>query len=245
MKNTLLQSLGLFLLATAGLFITSCNPDDKTPTVKEYGKVMLVHAAPSAPAVDILVDGSKSISASLSYTQNSGYFQVEAGTTKRKIVTKTVTGATVDSVNIEIKKDGGYSYFAYIDNDVPKTARVLAATDNLAAPTAGKAKVRLIHLISDIPSNIPIDVEAVTPGAVSTARNDFTNVKFKDVKDFIEIAKGTYDLKIKQTGTTTVILTVPSVTITEAKIYTLIANGFATKSATDPQGPKVTTILNN
>lgn len=245
MKNALLKSLGLFLLAIAGLFTTSCNPDDTTPTVKEYGKVMLVHAAPGAPAVDILVDGSKSISASLSYTQNSGYFQVEAGATARKIVTKTVTGAIVDSVNIRINKDVGYSYFAYIDNDAPKTARVLAATDNLAAPTAGKAKVRLIHLISDIPGNIAIDVEAVLPGGVSSARNDFTNVKFKDIKDFIELAKGTYDLKIKQTGTTSVILTVPSVTITDGKIYTLIANGFATKLNTDPQGPKVTTILNN
>jgi Domain of unknown function (DUF4397) len=245
MKNTLLKSLGLFLLATAGFFITSCNPDDTTPAVKEYGKVMLVHAAPSAPAVDIYVDATKSNTSTLSYTQNSGYFQVEAGATARKIVTKTVTGATVDSVNIKINKDVGYSYFAYIDNDAPKTARVLAATDNLAAPTAGKGKVRLIHLISDIPGNIAIDVEAVAPGGVSTARNDFTNVKFKDIKDFIEIAKGTYDLKIKQTGTTSVILTVPSVTITDGKIYTLIANGFATKLNTDPQGPKVTTILNN
>ncbi len=245
MKNTLLQSLGLFLLATAGFFITSCNPDDTTPTVKEYGKVMLMHGAPSAPAVDIYVDGTKSNTAALSYTQNSGYFQVEAGATARKIVTKTVTGATVDSVNIKINKDVGYSYFAYIDNDAPKTARVLAATDNLAAPTAGKGKVRLVHLISYLPAGIAIYVEAEAPGAVSTPRNDFTNVKFKDIKDFIEIAKGTYDLKIKQTGTTSVILTVPSVTITDGKIYTLIANGFAAKLNTDPQGPKVTTILNN
>lgn len=245
MKNLKLQSLFMAFVAASMLFVTSCTPDEETPAVKEYGKMMLFHGAPGAANLDIYVDGTKGNTTALAYNSASNYFNVEAGATAHKIITKTAAGATVDSVSLKVNKDVGYSYFAYVDNDAPKTTRVLAATDNLAAPTAGKAKVRLVHLISDVPGNIAIDVEAVAPGGVASSRNDFTNVKFKDIKDFVEIAKGTYDMKLKLTGTTSVLFTVPNVTLTDGKIYTLVANGFAAKLNTDPQGPKVTTILNN
>lgn len=232
-------------LVAATLLITSCNPDEATPTVKEYGKMLLFHGAPGAANLDIYVDGTKGNSTTVAYTNNSGYFNVEAGTTTHKILFKTASGTTVDSSSIKVNKDVGYSYYAYVDNDAAKTTRVLASTDNFAAPTAGKAKIRLVHLISDITNNIGVDVEAVTPGGVASSRNDFTNVKFKDVKDFIEIAKGTYDLKVKLTGTTNLILTVPNVSLTDGKIYTLVANGLSAKLVTDAQGPKITTINNN
>jgi hypothetical protein len=241
----ILSIVSIFTLSI--FFVTSCKPDSDPVVVKEYGKIMLFNGAVGAAALDLYVNGTKTNATSLAYGTNSPYTQIEAGTAGHKILTKTVTGATIDSVPaLKANKDVGYSYYAYKDNDAASTVRVLATTDALTLPAAGKGKVRLVHLISDIPLNGGVDVEAVTPTTgVATSRNDFTNVKFKESRDFIEIAKGTYDLKVKSTGTTNVLFTVPNVTIVEGKITTLVAHGLSVKINTDPQTNKVTIIANN
>jgi Domain of unknown function (DUF4397) len=235
-----------FLAFSTILLSSSCNGDDPaTPTVKEYGKLLLFHGAPGAPAVDLFLNSTKQTTTSLVYGLNSGYVQVEAGTTVNKIQTKTATGVQIDSIGLKVNKDVGYSNYAYVENDAAKSVKVLVSTDVLTLPAATKAKVRLVHLISDIAGNVAVDVETVAPGGVASARNDFTNVKFKDIKDFIEIAKGTYDVKIKLTGTTNLLLTVPNITLAEGKIYTLVAYGLSAKVNTDAQSAKVAIINNN
>jgi hypothetical protein len=241
MKTAKILSI-LSIFSISLFFVTSCTPDVEPVAVKEYGKVLLFHGAVGAPAVDLYVNGAKSNATTLSYGAYSPYAQIEAGTITNKILTKTVTGATIDSVSLRANKDVGYSYYAYNE---PNSVKVITTTDALSLPAAGKGKVRLVNLIPDIPSNGGIDIEAVAPGAISTSRNDFTNVKFKESRDFVEIAKGTYDLKVKNTGTVTVLFTVPNVTITEGKITTLVAHGLSVKINTDPQTNKITIIANN
>jgi hypothetical protein len=234
------------LLMLTTLFFTSCQPDDSLPvTPKEYGKAMLFNGNPGGAAVDLLINNTKQTTTSVAYGLNSPYVQVEAGTTTYKFLVKASTGANIDSASLKVNKDVGYSFFSYLDNDANKSIRLLPATDALTAPSAGKAKIRLVHLISDIPGGVAVDVEAVAPGGVATPRNDFTNVKFKDIKDFIEIAKGKYDIKVKLTGTVNLLLTIPNVEFIEGKIYTLVAHGIAAKVNTDPLAAKVTTINNN
>ena len=243
LKNLLITST---LLISSILFITSCKPDKIDETLKVYGKVMLVHTAPGAPAVDLLIGGVKKNTDSIVYTKNSAYYDIEVSTSNYVITTKySKSGTRLDSAGVKAIKNTGFSYFTYIDNDAAKSVRVLASTDNLNLPAAGKAKVRFVNLIPDIPNNVAVDVEAVAPGTIPTPRNDFTNVSFKTIKDFVEINKGTYDFKIKQTGTTNVILTVRDVVITEGKLNTFVANGFAAKLNTDPLGLKVTVVSNN
>ena len=242
-KNLSITST-LFILSI--LFITSCKPDKIDETLKVYGKVMLVHAAPGVPAFDLLIGGIKKNTDSIVYTKNSPYYDIEVTTSNYVITTKySKAGTRLDSVGVKAIKNTGFSYFTYIDNDLAKSVRVLASTDNLTLPAAGKAKVRFVNLIPDIPNNVAVDVEAVVPGGLPSSRNDFTNVAFKSIKDFVEINKGTYDFKIKQTGTTNVILTIANVTLTEGKLNTFVANGFAAKLNTDALGPKVTVINNN
>ena len=243
-KNLSITST-LFILSI--LFITSCKPDKIDETLKVYGKVMLVHAAPGVPAVDLLIAGVKKNTDSIVYTKNSAYYDIEVTTSNYVITTKySKAGTRLDSAGVKAIKNTGFSYFTYIDNDAAKSVRVLASTDNLTLPAAGKAKVRFVNLIPDIPNNVAVDVEAVVPGGLPSSRNDFTNVSFKGIKDFTEIAKGTYDFKIKYTGTTNVVFTLQNAVITEGKIYTFVANGFKSQSnANDPLNPKVTLVNNN
>ena len=241
MKSFLL-SLGTAFLTTIAIISTSCNPDDPTPTTKEYGKMMFTHVASGAAAVNLSVNGTKITTNALAYGDTLGYRQVEAGTKVNKIVVSKTTGIGVDSVNLQTTKDKAISYYLYIDNDKDKSSRILTSTDDLTSPAANKAKVRFINLISDVPNNIALDLEAVAPGTQNaSARNDVTNTKFKEIKDFVEINKGTYDFKIKQTGTTIVLFTATNVSLSAGKIYTFVTNGFNQTA----NSQKLTVISNN
>jgi hypothetical protein len=145
---------------------------------------------------------------------------------KRVIKLDSKTG-NVATDSFALNKDVNYSIFTYTDTGAAKT-RNLLASDNLAAPTTGKVKLRVAHFISD--ANFECDIEAVTPGQSPSARNDFSALKFKNVTDFIEIAPSTYEFKVKLKGTTSVLFTVPPVKLDADKIYTMVARGYLYKA---------------
>ncbi len=146
-------------LTSATLFISlvmlsSCKKDEEV--TKSYAKVLVTHASPNAPGVDLLVDNSKQNTAALSFPSNTGYLQVEAGTRNIK-VNVSGTSTTVINADLALSNDQYYSVFA-IDSVSKISALVL--TDDLTAPASGKAHVRFVHLSPNAPA---VDV-AVTGG---------------------------------------------------------------------------------
>ena len=241
---TLRFSKPIIALATAALFFTSCTPDEPTPTVvKEYGKIQVFHAAVDAPAINFQVDGTKINLDSIVYSKGSPYYEALLTTGKKTIfkITTSKTGQAISTDSLLLNsKDVGYSVFVYQDKDAAKTIRTLYGPDNLLAPAAGKAKVRLVHLIPD--ANVNIDVEAVAPGAVATTNSQYSNVAFPNLGNYVELAKGTYDFKVKISGTKNLLFSVPNVTFEEGKIYTLVARGLV--NAVAPRGAAVSIITN-
>lgn len=148
-------------LTSATLFISlvmlsSCKKDEEV--TKSYAKVLVTHASPNAPGVDLLVDNSKQNTAALSFPSNTGYLQVEAGTRNIK-VNVSGTSTTVINADLALSNDQYYSVFA-IDSVSKISALVL--TDDLTAPASGKAHVRFVHLSPNAPA---VDV-AVTGGGL-------------------------------------------------------------------------------
>ena len=234
----------IIALATAALFFTSCTPDEPTPTVvKETGKIQVFHAAVDAPAIDFQIDSKKVNLDSIIYSKGTAYYETELTAGKKTLfkimAAKTGQAISTDSLLLN-SKDVGYSVFIYQDKDAAKTIRSLYGPDNLLAPAAGKAKVRLVHLIPD--ANVNIDVEAVAPGAVATTNSQFSNISFPNLANYVELAKGTYDFKVKISGTTNLLFTVPNVPFEEGKIYTLVARGLV--NAVAPRGAAVSIITN-
>ncbi len=220
----------ILLLATVALFFTSCKPDPEpvAPIVKTYGKIQVFHAAVDAPAIDFQVDGLRINADSLPYAKGTPYYSAELFTGKktvfRALLAKTSQLISTDSLTLN-SGDVGYSVFVYQDKDAAKTVRTLNTSDDLLAPAAGKAKVRFVHLISDALVNV--DVEAVPSGGSATVNNTFPNLAFPKVSPFVELASGTYDLKIKISGTTNTLLNVTGVVVEAGKIYSLVARGYA------------------
>jgi Domain of unknown function (DUF4397) len=209
-------------LALTTIFTTSCKKDD----AKEEAKVLVVHASPDAPGVDLLIDNTKVNSAALAFPKNTGYLTVTAG--KRNVkVNATGTATSVINADVDFAKDKNYSVFA-IDSLKDITAVVIE--DNLAAPAAGKAHVRFIHLSPNAPA---VDV-AVDGGAVV-----FGNAKFKDATAFTPLAAGDYDLEVRVAGTQQVALDLDKITLQAGKIYTVFARGFLNGAGAQALGAEI------
>jgi hypothetical protein len=221
----------LMLLAMLpAMAFTSCDDDDEV--VLENASVMVVHASPDAPGVDLLINNTKINNAALMFPSNTGYLNVPSGTQNVKI-NAAGTSTTVIEANLDLEPGEDYSVFAIntLDNIEP-----LVLEDDLTAPADDMAHVRFVHLSPDAPA---VDI-AVQGGPVL-----FSNREFKSATDFTPVAAGTYTLEVRPAGTTTVALTIPDVMIMDGMIYTVFARGFLSPPAGSTNALGAEIIMNN
>ena len=192
-------------------------------------QVMLIHASPNAPAVDLYVDNGQTVY-SLPFPAKAGYFEVSGGLRNFK-VNVTGTSTSVIDANIDFIKNKIYSIFAV---DSIAKIQTLLIEDDLSTPAAGNAHVRFIHLSPNAPA---VDITTTTGAVV------FGNKSFKEYTDFTPLAAGSYDLQVRLQGTDTVVLELPGINLQDGKIYTVFARGFAGGSGA--QEINVEIIVNN
>jgi len=212
------------ILATSIFTLSSCEDDVKVT----YGNVLVTHASPDAPGVDLLVDDVKVNTQPLTYPGNTGYLAAESGTRNIKV---NVAGTTTTVINgdLDLEADEYYSVFA-VDEVAEITALVLV--DDLTMPAAGKAHVRFVHLSPDAPA---VDIAVANGGAVV-----FPNVAFKGFTAFTPLDAGVaYNLEVRVAGTSTVALVLPPVTLTAGKIYTVFAKGFLAGTGAQALGAEI------
>lgn len=217
---------------TTGLFIavialSSCT---ETPAPTPKSKVIVTHASFDAPGVDLLVDGTVINTSALTYPNNTGYVELNAGTRNIK-VNAAGTSTTVINADINFEENKNYSLFAC--NTLAAIEAVLTE-DNLGAPASGNAHVRFFHLSPDAPA---VDV-AVDGGSVV-----FSNFTFKQVSAFTPLPAGAYDLEVRLAGTSTVALDLAPITLDNGKIYTVFAKGSVAGSGATALGAEI--IVNN
>lgn len=220
------------LLSTVALGFTACSDDEEsTPTpTNSTARVLVAHASPDAPGVDLLVDNSKVNTTALAFLGSTGYLTVNAGTRNIK-VNAAGTSTTVINADIPFTANKNYSIFA-IDS-LSKISAVLVE-DDLTAPASGKAHVRFIHLSPNAPA---VDV-ALTGGAVV-----WGDYSFKEASNFVPLDAGTYNLEVRLAGTSTVVLPLPNIALTAGKIYTVYAKGFVGGAGAQALGAQI--IVNN
>jgi hypothetical protein len=228
MKKLMKQSM-IGVLFAASLFMTACDDDDTV--TKTFAKVLVAHASPNAPGVDLLVDNNKVNTSALPFPSNTGYLSVESGARNFK-VNVSGTATTVINANITLAENKNYSLFAV--DSVAKISAVLLE-DDLTAPAAGKAHVRFVHLSPNAPA---VDVAVASTGTVV-----FANRAFKQTSAFTPLNAGTYNLDVRVAGTSTVALVLPAITLSAGKIYTVFAKGFLGGAGAQALGAEI--IANN
>ena len=220
----------LFTMLTfvAVLSLAACSDDENTtaPTPTPKANVLVVHASPDAPGVDLLVDNTVA-GTNLTFPNNTGYLQVNAGTRNVK-VNVTGTSTTVIQANLNLMENKSYSVFAV--NQV-SAIEPLVFEDNLTSPASGKAHVRFIHLSPNAPAvNITL-----TDGTIV-----FGNVSFKGSVDFTPLNAATYNLQVRDAATNqTVVLELPNITLQAGKIYTVFAKGLLGGSGNQALGAQI------
>ena len=101
----------------------------------EQAQVMVVHASPNAPAVDVRINNAVALSG-VAFPSNSAYTAVNAGTTNIKVSPAGTTTYVIDA-NVNLAANTNYSVFAV---DSVNKIKAAVVTDNLATPASGKAR---------------------------------------------------------------------------------------------------------
>ena len=221
-------------MAMLSMAVISCDDDDDDMEVAK-AQVMVVHASPNAPNVDVRVNNAVALT-NVAYPTNSMYTAVNAGSTNIKVSPTGTTNNVIDAT-VNLNANTSYSVFA-----IDSVAKIKAAvvSDNLTAPAAGKAHVRFFHFSPNAPA---VDI-AVAGGPVL-----FSNRSFNDqgtnanLANFTEVNAGNYTLEVRAAGTTPALLTIPNVNLMAGKIYTVFAKGFAGGTGAQALGAQV--IMNN
>jgi len=222
-----IKYLSMFLILVLGITVfTGCSDDEEivTPPVAK-SKVLVTHASPDAPGVDLLVDNAVA-GTNLTFPNSTGYLEVNSGTRNVK-VNVTGTSTTALQANLNLAADKNYSVFA-VNNVASIEAVVLE--DNLTAPASGKAHVRFIHLSPNAPA---VDI-TLTDGTVV-----FGDYIFKEASAFTPLNAATYNLQVRLAGTSTVVLELPNIALTAGKIYTVFAKGLVGGAGTQALGAQI------
>ncbi len=203
------------VMIPAALSLSSCKKDEESsPTpAPTFANVLVTHASPDAPGVDLLVDNVKLNSAAINFPSSTPYIPVASGNRNFKINVSGTSTSVIDAT-LPLAANKNYSIFAI---DSVSSISALVIEDNLATPASGKAHIRFIHLSPNAPA---VDV-ALDGGAVV-----FGDYAFGEFSEFTPLDAGTYDLEVRVAGTSTVALDLNPITLAAGKIYTVYASGF-------------------
>ena len=194
--------------------------------------VSIYNASPDAPELDVTVDNRPIFSQPLRYTDYTRYLNFYTGDRELKISSFNANNALVDTT-LNFQPDKAYSVF--IADDVADLSAVVIE-DDVDAPEAGKALVRMIQLSPDASA-----VDLVEEDGSSL----FANQTFKQASEFKAVDADTYKLKLNATGSSNQVLSIPDADFSAGGIYTIIVRGFATPPAGNANGLSVQIVSNN
>jgi len=211
------------------VFVDNNNGDVTADLSFATSNVMVIHASPDAPEVDLYVSDGLA-GENLPYLANTDYLSIDAGTKNIKV---NVAGTTTSVIDADVRFNAYKNYSVFATGSV-SDIQPLVLEDDLTTPVTGKSHVRFIHLSPDAPA---VDI-TLTNGTVV-----FGNKSFRENTDFTPLDSGTYDLQVRVAGTNTVVLNLDGINLELGKIYSVIAKGFVNGS--DDQRLQANIIMNN
>jgi hypothetical protein len=210
-----------------GLVLLALSIPSSATAQSSGARLRFIHAASGLSAVDVFVDGTRVLS-QVPYASISDYLNLPTGT-RRVAVTATEQNEDAAVIVAEATIEAGKTYsFAAIG--LPDRASALY-TDDVGAPAAGKARVRVIHLSPDAPG---ADVRVVNGPTL------IQNLAFSEASSYLEVDQGTYDLQVAAVGENSAFFQLPNTKLTAGTIYDVVAVGRlaniqAVVAATSPQ----------
>lgn len=236
----LIKMLSLFIfLFVVGFTVNGCSDDNTTtPTATQKANLMVVHASPDAPQVDIYVDGTK-VRDTLSFPGNTSYLQLNSGSRNIKVYVAGTNTTVIGPVDLTFDANTNSSIFAI---DSVSKITPLVVKDNLTAPASGKAHIRFIHLSPNAPG-VDVSVAGQPQGSGLFVNRTFNKTITDPESAFTPVDAGTYNLEVRLANTLTVVLPLNGVNLEAGKIYTVFARGFVGGSGIQQLNAQI--IVNN
>lgn len=204
-------------------------PIDLVPKANpaQTAEIMLVHASPDAPAVDVLMNGTKVTTTPLAFPNSIGYLAVPVGSGNPTFALQVPNTTTVIPVpaNALPTLVAGKKYTVFVTGQLSNNTLDFKAVEDVFTVNPAKPTIRFAHMSPDAPA---VDIILTLPGLGDYPVPPFQNVSFKDVSTFFnEGMAGSFPVKVRISGTETIALTIPSLTLTNGKVITIFANGLA------------------
>lgn len=209
-------AIALALLATLASAV-ACGDDDDDPTGPAAStQLRVVHASPDAPNVDVLVDGG-AVLTNIPYKTGSSYQAVQPGSRNIRV---RATGTSTVVIDQTAQIAAGSSYTVIAAGRLASISPIILQ-DDLTAPAAGNAKVRLVHAS---PSAGNVDIYVTAPTAdLAAATPVAANVAFRVASAYLAVPAGTYRVRVTPAGSKTVAIDVNSLAVAAGQIRTAIA----------------------
>ena len=193
------------------LGLTACSDDPEL----DRGRVRVIHGSYDAQDIDIFFDDQQIPTVSqVPFGSSSGYATVNAGPRKVKAVSTGSATSVLATETVTVDKDSSHTIFVFDE----ASAIDAAVVKDALSVSADRAKVRFVH---GAPDGGAVDLR--TDATTSL----FSDVKFKDVSDYAEVAPGEFEFSLVATGQTQTILDLKSVTLEKGKVYTIAVWGTA------------------
>lgn len=224
----------LLIAVLPTMVLVGCDDDDDDlDLLEEEANVMVVHASPDAPAVDLYVDNEEVSATALNYPNNTGYLELEEGTRNIKVTAAGAgLGSPVINADVDLEADENYTIFA---SGTLGSIEPLVLQDDLTEPAAGRAHVRFVHLSPDAPN---VDV------VVQNGPTLFSDIEFQEATGFMPVDAGTYTLEVQPVNSDDAAVTT-TLTLQAGTIYTVFAKGFLTLPAGNNNALGAEVIVNN
>lgn len=185
------------------LFATGCGSSS--------AHVRILNAIPIQSNIDMLID-AKDVAAAIPYGSASGYITVSSGSPHLQIE---ATGNSTPFVDQNISVSSG-SYDTILDTRTGATV----LTDNHSAPSSGNVSIRVINASTILGA---ADVYVVASGNAMASTPTFSNVAVSSASGYTSLAGGSYIVYFTTPGTTNVLLSTGTLTLSTGQVRTVVA----------------------
>lgn len=186
-------------------------------------QVRVVHASPDAPAVDAVLEDATKVASALTYGAASTYAPTKAGSHTLTITSAGTTTPALVTSPLALNGSGSYSVFVM---GLAASPLGVVLQDFLGAPTAGNARLRIVHAS---PDTVGLDVFQD-----DTATAAITGLLYKSASAYLTVPAGAHTYKFNLTATANAALPAQTLTLEAGKIYTAMVLGSSLAGAAKP-----------
>lgn len=183
------------LLATA---LTACDDSMDSPSPStSVAKLRVIHAAPDAPAVDVISGESTVVASGLDYARSTAFLDVPAGGLPVRVNARlpgNATATVIGPTTLSLTADTAYTVLAV---GLVGSIEPLVISQPATSVPAGQVRVRVVHAAPRAPA---VDVFLTAPTADLAAASPAGTLAFKQALAPVEVAAGSYRVRVTAAG---------------------------------------------